>query len=183
MNEDVIFFFGGWTPVLRILLLGTLMYISLVVILRVSGSRTLTKMNAFDFIVTVALGSAYGRALTARQVALVEALVAFALLVVLQYVVTLAQLRWPFVMGYVTTPPALLYYRGKFIDAALKRERVTEAEVLAALRKQGIASLGDVEAVILESSADFSVLPRISDTSTLGDKLREQVERERRTAG
>ena len=50
-------FFDSWTALGRVLLVGTLAYVALVAILRISGKRTLTKLNAFDLVVTVALGS------------------------------------------------------------------------------------------------------------------------------
>ncbi len=45
-------FFNGWESLLRTLVVGVLAYISLVLSLRISGKRTLAKMNAFDLIVT-----------------------------------------------------------------------------------------------------------------------------------
>lgn len=50
-------FFSGIEPIGRTLLIGFLAYIGLILVLRVSGKRTLTKMNAFDLVVTVAIGS------------------------------------------------------------------------------------------------------------------------------
>ena len=50
-------FFDTWYQVVRILIVGTLGYIGLLVLHRISGKRTLSKLNAFDFIVTVAFGS------------------------------------------------------------------------------------------------------------------------------
>ncbi len=49
-------FYHGHEPIIRVLVVGVLAYIALVFLLRISGSRTLSKMNAFDFIVTIALG-------------------------------------------------------------------------------------------------------------------------------
>ena len=49
--------FDDWGSLGRVLLVGTAAYVSLVAILRISGKRMLTKFNAFDFVVTVALGS------------------------------------------------------------------------------------------------------------------------------
>jgi len=134
------------------------MYVALVFFLRISGSRTLSSMNAFDFIVTVAIGSVFGRALTAKDVALSEAIVAFGLLVTLQYVVTWIQLRWPFFRRVVTNPPALLYFRGEFVDSAMRKQRVTESEIKSAVRKKQFGSIDEVEAVVLESSGEFSVI-------------------------
>ena len=50
-------FFDSWFGLLRVLVVGALAYAALILFLRVSGKRTLTKLNAFDLVVTVALGS------------------------------------------------------------------------------------------------------------------------------
>lgn len=49
-------FFDCWLPLLRTAAVGILAYAALVLSPRVSGKRTLSRMNAFDLIVTVALG-------------------------------------------------------------------------------------------------------------------------------
>lgn len=175
MSEPV-FFFGGWEPLLRIVVVGVSMYVALVVFLRISGSRTLSSMNAFDFIVTVAIGSVFGRALTARSVALTEALLAFALLVTLQYIVTRLQVRWPFFGRVVTNPPTLLYFRGEVLDEAMRRQRVTKSELQTAVRKKQFGSLNEVEAIILESSGEFSVIESVEDEPAFGEMIDEQLE-------
>lgn len=172
---DITFYFAGWKPIARIVIVGVSMYVALVVFLRISGSRTLSSMNAFDFIVTVAIGSVFGRALTAKSVALAEAIVAFGLLVALQYSVTWIQIRWPFFRRVVTNPPALLYFRGEFVDEAMRRQRVTESEVQTAVRKKQFGSLEEVEAVVLESSGEFSVIGSVEDGSAFGETLEEHL--------
>jgi len=115
-------------------------------------------MNAFDFIVTVAIGSVFGRALTAKDVALSEAIVAFGLLVTLQYVVTWIQLRWPF-RRVVTNPPALLYFRGEFVDSvrcanSASRNRRSRAPFARSSSAPSTRS----KPSSLESSGEFSVI-------------------------
>lgn len=173
MTEPV--FFDGWRPIFRILLVGVSMYVALVLFLRLSGSRTLATMNAFDFIVTVAMGSVFGRALTAKSVSLAEAVAAFALLVSLQYVVTRLQVRWPVVSTVVTNRPRLLYFRGEFLEDAMREERVTEGEVRTAARKNDHGSLSEVEAVVLESSGEFSVLPSVEEPEAFAESLNETL--------
>lgn len=177
--SDVVYFFSGWEPLGRILLVGTVMYVALVVLLRLSGSRTLASMNAFDFIVTVAIGSAFGRALTAKGVALTEAVVAFALLIALQYAVAWLQTRWSPFKRIITNPPVLLYFQNEFQHQALQQHRVTEVEVRGAVRKKKIGSMRVIEAVILESSGEFSVIERLGDASALGDEIGRWFLRER----
>jgi uncharacterized membrane protein YcaP (DUF421 family) len=128
-------------------------------------------MNAFDFIVTVAIGSVFGRALTAKTVALAEAVVAFALLVTLQYLVTWIQIRWSLFGRAVTNPPVLLYFRGEFIEETMRRERVRKPEVQSAVRKKKFGSLDEIEAIVLESSGEFSVIKSVEDASAFGDNL------------
>lgn len=167
--DRVTFFFGGWEPIARILVVGGLAYVSLVFLLRVTGKRTLARMNAFDFIITVALGASFGRILTARSVALVEAIAAFSLLIFLQYAVTWLQVRSPRFAGTITAPPSLLYFRGRFLRDAMRRERVTEAELKTAIRQHGAGSFDEVEAVVLESDGRFAVVKtgKAGDASAL----------------
>lgn len=151
-------FFDSWRIVLRTLVVGTLAYVGLVVLLRISGNRTLSKMNAFDLIVTVALGSTLATILLNAEVALAEGLVALALLIGLQYLVTWSSLRAPWVRRAVTGEPRLLFSRGRVLPLALRRARVSEDEVRAAIRASGAADLDQVRAVIMETDGSFSVV-------------------------
>lgn len=173
--NDVVFFTSGWLPLARLVVVGTLMYLALVVLLRVSGSRTIASMRAFDFIVTVALGSVFGRALTAKGVSLTEALLAFVLLIALQYAVARTQVASSWFAGAVTNPPRLLYFRGEFQREAMRRARVTEPELRAVARKKGHGSLDEVEAFVLEASGDVAVITAVGDGSALGSEVGDQI--------
>jgi uncharacterized membrane protein YcaP (DUF421 family) len=153
-------FFNGWFPLLRVLIVGVCAYAALVCLLRVSGKRTLSKLNAFDLVVTVALGSTLATVLLSKDVALAEGVLAFALLIGMQFVVAWLSVRFRAVDRLVKSEPRLLFYRGEFLHDAMRRERVTEGEVLAAVREQGVAAIEDVEAVVLETASTISVLPK-----------------------
>ena len=90
-------FFDGWSGIARTLLVGTLAYVVLVFMLRVSGKRTLSKMNAFDFIVTIALGSTLATVPLDTGTSLSEGATASTLLIGLQYLVTWSSVRTPWV--------------------------------------------------------------------------------------
>ena len=153
-------FFEDWYGLLRVALVGTSAYFALVLMLRVSGKRTLSKMNAFDFVVTVALGSTLATVLLSEDVALAEGALAFGLLITLQYLITWLSVRSPFIDRLVKSEPVLLLHRGKFLPEAMKAARVAEVEILAAVRKHGESELETVEAVVLETDGSFSVIPR-----------------------
>jgi len=154
-----------------VLLVGTAAYLALVLVLRLSGKRTLAKMNAFDLVVTVALGSTLATVLLSKDIPLAEGITAFALLALLQYVVTWSSVRFSAIRHLVRSEPALLFHDGTFLQSVLRKQRVTEQEVHQAMRSQGIGSLEDVAAVVLETDGTFSILRSVADgsASTLKD--------------
>lgn len=160
------FFYDNGTGLLRVLVVGVLAYIALVVMLRISGNRTLSKMNAFDFVVTVALGSTLSSIIVTQDVALAEGILALALLIGLQYIVTWLSVRSPTVRRLVKSEPTLVFYEGDGLPDAMRRARVTEAEVLAAIRESGNASQEQIVAVVLETDGAFSVVSQSSSPPT-----------------
>lgn len=160
MMNDVMFFWGGWEPVLRILVVTTLGYVWLVILVAGSGQRTLSSMRPFDFVITVTLGSAFGRVITATEVSLFEAVVAFAVLVALQWLFAVARSRGLRVTRLFDVEPALLYHRGETFERAMRRHRIAQPDLLGAVRKHGMGSLSEVEAIVLEKNGELAVIRR-----------------------
>ncbi len=127
------------------------------IFLRIAGKRSLAKLNAFDLVVTVALGSILASILLQESIALAEGATAIATLLVLQYLVTAGSMRFGAFANLVRSEPTLLFRCGEFCSAAMKRERVTEAEVLSAARGSGHYDLSKVSYVVLESDGSLSI--------------------------
>lgn len=159
-------FFDDWSGLARTVIVGVLAYAALVLLLRVSGKRTLSKMNAFDLVVTVALGSTLATILLSQDVALAEGIIAYAVLIGLQFLITWLSTRSAAVSGLVKSEPALLLHNGRLLPDALKRKRVTADEVRAAGRGSGYARLDDLAAVILETDGSLSAVPRTTHPAT-----------------
>jgi uncharacterized membrane protein YcaP (DUF421 family) len=123
-------------------------------------------MNAFDLVVTVALGSTLATVLLTEDVALLEGLAGFGVLILLQFVVTWLSVRSQFVRRLVRSEPTLLAFRGELLHRAMTAQRITESEVLQAVRASGMAGLEDVEAVVLESDGSLSVVSRGSGSDS-----------------
>lgn len=147
-----------WTGLGRVLVIGPAAYLAMVLLLRASGKRTLTKLNMFDFVVTVALGSTLASVILTKSIGLVQGVAAFAVLIGLQYAITWLAVRWPPFEGLVNAEPTLLLHNGVFLDRALKAQRVTRAEVQAALRAQGKGEAAGIKAVVLETDGTLTVV-------------------------
>lgn len=155
----------SWSGLGRVLLVGTLAYLALVLLLRVSGKRTLTKMNAFDLVVTVALGSTLATVLLSKSVALAEGILALALLIFLQFAITWVQVRSSGVQALIKAEPTLVLHRGRFLEGALRAQRLTREEVLAAMRGSGVAMPEQAYAVVLETDGSVSVIRSPPETA------------------
>ena len=153
--EDMLF--QSWSDLFRVVLVGTLAYVALVAMLRSSGKRTLAKLNAFDLVVTVAIGSTLATILLSKTVTLFEGLTALLLLIGLQWAVTATSVRSRRVARLVRSEPQLLVHRGETCPDAMRRERITHSELDTVLRSAGLASPDQAQAVVLESDGSFSV--------------------------
>lgn len=142
----------------RILLGGVAAYAVLVVFLRLSGKRTLTKLNAFDLVVTVALGSTLSTVIVNKKIPLVEGIAAMGVLVALQFAVAWLSSHFPPFGKLVKSEPTTLYKDGAFLEHAMLRERITKEEILAAIRHVPRSGTDRVDAVVLETSGDLSVI-------------------------
>lgn len=151
-------FFNTWSDIVRVLVLGIAGYIALIFLLRVSGKRTLSKLNAFDFVITVALGSTFGSFILSKDISLSEGLTGLAVLIWLQHMISWLTVRSDFIKGVVRGEPTLVYYNGEYLKDAMKRSRVVESEIEQSVRNEGHANLEDVGAVILETDGSFSII-------------------------
>ena len=158
-------FFDNWNDLGRVALVGALAYATVVLLLRGSGKRTLSKWNAFDLIVTIALGSTLATVLLSKDVSYAEGALALTMLVVLQFLVAWIAVRAEWFRRVIKAEPTFLYREGRFLSAQLHAQRVSESEVRAAVRGSGVAGMEDVLAVVLETDGSVSVLRKSSNPS------------------
>ena len=154
-------FFDNWAGIGRILITGVLAYAVLIAMLRVSGKRTLSKFNAFDFIVTICLGSMLSSIIITKSVPLLEGVVALGLLIALQFAITWLSVRSQGFQTLVKSSPTLLVHRGVHQDKALRTERVSKEEIVAALHSNGKHDLSPHLSVVLESDGSLTVFEAV----------------------
>lgn len=159
-------FFENWESLIRTVVITVLAYFGMVLFLRVSGKRTLTKMNAFDFVITVALGSTLAAVCLNTNIALVDGMTCFFLLIFLQFILTWLSVRSKMVKNLITSSPTILVYKGELLEDVMKAERITIEEIKMAARKHGIEDISKVGILILETTGEISIVETIE-----GDKI------------
>ena len=179
---DSSFFFDGWHGPVRIAVLGLAGYAALIIMLRLSSKRTLAEMNVFDFVYIVVVGDLLAIMMLDENVSLAEGLAGIGVLLGIKVFLGWLTTRSKVAEHVINGEPTLLVRRGRFLHEAMRAQRVTEREILASVREQGVADLGDVEAVVLETNGTFSVVhvgaPReastLKDVPEVADTDREQ---------
>ena len=171
--------FSNLNPFIEVPIAGTITYIAVIIMLRLSGKRTLAKWNSFDFVVTVAFGSVLASALLSTKDEFGKGILAFAMLILFQFVITWISVRSSVIQKLIKSEPSLLLYRGEMQHDVMKKERIAEGEILAALRNSGVSAIEDADAVILETDGSFSVLQDIDESSASALRDVRQIDRTR----
>lgn len=148
------------SSLLRVLITGPVIYLLVVAAVRVSGKRSTSQMNNFDWIVVVMIGSVAASGVILDTVPLIEAVAAIAILMGAQWLLTWATYRWQWLNDLIRARPTVLFERGTWYTERMAKERIVESEIYAAVREAGKDSFEEVEAVVLETDACLSVIGR-----------------------
>lgn len=155
------------SDLVRVLISAPIMYITIVFVIRLSGKRATSQMNNFDWIVTVAIGSLVGSGIVLKGVTVLESVAAIVMLLALQWLLTKSVLHSKLLSRLVKAEPVILLDNGEFREKAMRRERVTKREVMSAIRQKGLVDPDQVQWVILETNASFSVVAKGANTQQI----------------
>lgn len=152
-------------------------YLALVVLTRLSGLRSFSKLSGFDFAVTVAIGSLIATVLVAEDPPLIQGMVALAALYAVQIGVGVLRHRWSWVPALIDNEPLLLMDGEEVLHENLAEGSMTEADLRAKLREANVTALDQVRAVVMETTGDVSVLHAPQQAPPLEEELLEGVQR------
>ncbi|KAB8137443.1 DUF421 domain-containing protein [Gracilibacillus oryzae] len=152
--------FSDFNTIVNILIKGVCIYIFIILALKIFGKRSLAKLNAFDFVVTIALGSILASTLTNSKVTISAGFASILVVLFLQYLVSNFTVKIPFFNKAIKSEPALLFYEDKFLTKTLKKERVHKEEIMQAVRESGEDDMSQIKQVILETNGSLSVIKK-----------------------
>jgi uncharacterized membrane protein YcaP (DUF421 family) len=142
-----------------IALRATVMYLYALTLVRLSGKRTLGSLSGHDFVITLAIGDIFDDVLWA-EVSLAQGLTAFGVIALTHLMVSYADWKSKPLKDLLDGAPTTLLREKRFLGKSLRKERMTEADVLALLREQSTEKPGEVQEARLEPSGRLSVLRR-----------------------
>lgn len=140
-------------------ILGAIAFVWVVILVRLVGLRSFSKMTSFDFIMTIAMGSLLASGATVSSWSSYWQVLAAMLMLFLAQV-TMAKIRKSSetAEALFDNCPMILMRDGQIIEEALKQTRVARSDLIAKLREANVLHFDEVRAVILEATGDISVL-------------------------
>jgi len=144
-----------------------LVYLFLVVVIRLAGRRQLAQLNSFDLVVLMMLANTVQNATIGNDNSMVGGLIGVSALLLVNALVVRFLYRRPQIDRLLEGEPVTLIKNGELVRDNLNHEAITEEELMEAVRKQGLGTLGQVEEAVLETGGVISVVPR----TTIDDRI------------
>lgn len=156
MNRDLLI--GNVNVILATVLLATIVYLSLIVVLKIAGKRTFSVTNGFDLLIPVTLGPISATTILSKDISFLNGFVAILTLVIIQYFISRLNRKFSFIEKILISKALLLYYEKDFLIENMNKARVTRNDVERQVRLKAGTFIENIDAVILESNGEFSII-------------------------
>ena len=144
-----------------IVLRGLCIYLFLLIIIRLSGRRTLGEMTTFDFVLVLIIAETTQQALLGQDFSVTTAIVLITTLVGADIVLSLIKSRWPRAERLMDGLPLVIVDQGRPLEDRMRKTRVDKEDILAAARKyQGLERMDQIKYAVLESNGGISIIPK-----------------------
>jgi uncharacterized membrane protein YcaP (DUF421 family) len=147
-------------PLLEIIVRGAVMYLLVFVLLRSSLRRTAGELTMLDFVFVLLVAVGAENAMLGTQSSVAAAAILVATLIACNYLLNILSYYIPFVEKLVMPPPLPVVKEGKMLRRNMRREFLTEQELMGKLREQGVDDVQNVKAAYIEGDGTISVIPR-----------------------
>jgi uncharacterized membrane protein YcaP (DUF421 family) len=153
-------------------------YVFLLAALRLAGKREVGQMKPFDLVTLLILSNAVQNAMVGADSSLTGGLLAAAVILLLNRLVAAARGRWGRAAAVLEGSPSLLVYDGHLLADNLRREGLSEPDVLQAMREHGVEAVADVKLAVLEVDGTISIVPK--DKAAAVTRTHRRVRRQQR---
>lgn len=140
---------------------GLIIYLVVLVIMRISGRRTMAQMTPFDFVLLLIVAETTQQALLGDDFSITNATILILTLFMADIGLSYVKEYWPFAAKVIDGKPSLLIADGNPDEQALRLARVDMTDIMSAARSQhGLVRLDQVKHAVLETDGNVSITPR-----------------------
>jgi uncharacterized membrane protein YcaP (DUF421 family) len=133
-------------------------YLFIVIAIRLFGKKELAQLSVVDLVFILLISNAVQNAMVGPDSTLSGGLVAASTLFVLNYIFKSLQYRYPRFSKVIQGDATMLIYKGKMIESHMKMAKITQEELMEAVREHGVETVTEVDLAIMEVDGSISVL-------------------------
>jgi uncharacterized membrane protein YcaP (DUF421 family) len=146
------------TPLLEIFIRGTTVYLGIFFLLRVVLKREAGTVGMTDLLVIVLLADAAQNAMADNYESVSDGIFLLVVIIFWSHMLNFLGYYFPKFQRLIHPPPLLLIVNGRMIKKNLRKEFITDDELLSQIREQGIGEIKDVKEAYMESDGRISVI-------------------------
>lgn len=133
-------------------------YFFLIMFTRIVGLRSFSKLSSYDLAMTVGIGSILASTVLSKSTSLLQGVFAIGMLFLLQALLSIVRRKFKPIKALIDNQPVVLMANGEYLWDNLKKAKLSTNDIKQILRKNGIKAKSEVFAVIMETTADISVI-------------------------
>jgi uncharacterized membrane protein YcaP (DUF421 family) len=157
-------------PVLEKILRPILIYLFLIIGLRLAGKRELAQLNSFDLVVLLTISNTVQNAIIGNDNSLTGGLIGATTLLIVNSVIVRFVHRNPRLNVLLEGKSDVLIHQGKLNLAVMRREDISEEELLMAAHKSGFQELNEIQEATLEGNGSISFLGKLAVVAETNQK-------------
>jgi uncharacterized membrane protein YcaP (DUF421 family) len=143
----------------RIILSSIAVYLFIILAIRIFGKKELAQLSVIDLVFILLISNAVQNAMVdAKLQSLLYGLVAAGSLFLLNYAMKQLQFRFPIFSKMVQGETLMLVYKGKMLKSHMQKAKISDDELMEAIREHGIESVEEVDLAVLEVDGNISIL-------------------------
>lgn len=155
---DLTGIFSSTVSPLELMLRGTLMYWFLFIVLRFVLRRDVGSLGISDFLFVVILGDAAQNSMIGSATSATDGMVLIATLVFWSYMLDYLSFQFPVIARFTSAPRLCLVRDGKMLRRNMRRQFITDEELNAKIRQEGVEDLATVKRMYLEGDGEMSLI-------------------------
>jgi uncharacterized membrane protein YcaP (DUF421 family) len=157
---------------MEIVVRAAIMFVFVLVVIRALGSKELSELSAFQFVLLITIGDLIQQGVTQEDQSITGAMLAVSVFALRAVAISAASVRWPRGRRIVAGSPIMIVRDGRVLSDVLRVERLTLDQVQEAARQEGITDLSQVRFGVLEPDEQLSFLKYDDDDRSGGRDTR-----------
>jgi uncharacterized membrane protein YcaP (DUF421 family) len=148
----------------EIVIRAALMFLFLWAVTRAVGRSTLGELSTFELLLYVTMGDLVQQSVTQQDYSLTSGVLTISVFALFTTALSWAQWRFPRTQPFISGRPVVVIRDGVPLSEALRQQRLSTSDLMAAARQEGIRNLGEVDVAILENDGKISFFTRNEDS-------------------